>query len=134
MILHPVAIFGTSDKKLVVLLPMMLIFFVLKSVQVVLLCKSSDDILRHASLLYLVFVYLIFNSLPFLQRTKAEYTFRCMLQSSIWVHFFFLCLDLHHSMQGGEGRTNESPLKQSRLDQKEACKLGKNCKFMFPPL
>uniref|UniRef100_A0A3Q7GC78 Uncharacterized protein n=1 Tax=Solanum lycopersicum TaxID=4081 RepID=A0A3Q7GC78_SOLLC len=77
MILHPVAIFGTSDKKLVVLLPMMLIFFVLKSVQVVLLCKSSDDILRHASLLYL----------------------------------------------GGEGRTNESPLKQSRLDQKEACKL-----------
>ncbi|KAH0675217.1 hypothetical protein KY285_023018 [Solanum tuberosum] len=68
MFLHPVAghlvaIFGTSNKKLVVLLPMMLIFFVLSSQ-------------------------------------------------------FKLCCS------GGEGRTDESPLKQSCLDQKEACKLA----------
>uniref|UniRef100_M1C2E2 Uncharacterized protein n=1 Tax=Solanum tuberosum TaxID=4113 RepID=M1C2E2_SOLTU len=38
--------------------------------------------------------------------------------------FFVLSSQFKLCCSGGEGRTDESPLKQSCLDQKEACKLG----------
>lgn len=81
MFLHPVAghlvaNFETSDKTSCLAPHDADPFHAVNSAPVVFLFKSSDDLLKQASLLYLVFAYCY--SLPFLQR-KAEHSYRCML-------------------------------------------------------